>query len=522
VSTLSQAKPVARLLWAVVVVLLVLISARPAAADTYVTITGSGSTWSQVAVDAWRVDVRRNGIVVNYNGNGSTAGRLDFIQGLSDFGVSEIPFQLHPEDGSLPEVSPRPFAYVPIVAGGTSFMYHLTVAGHRVTDLRLSGETVTKIFTGVITRWNDPQITRDYGRALPNEPITPVIRSDGSGTSAQFTLFMSKRYPTLWNAFCVRYAHGRPPCGLYSFYPGFPGSKAQSGSNGVADYVASSYAEGAITYVEYAYALNLGFPVAKVLNSANYYTQPTASNVAVALTKAGINADLTQNLDGVYANADPRTYPLSSYSYMIVPTDTHSPFNADKGKTLSTFINYFLCAGQQKAPALGYSPLPINLVQAGFAQVRRIPGNVGTPDGAQLANCHNPTFIGGKNVLLANAPYPPACDKLGAAPCGTTGTARGGGSGGGGTTGTGTGTTGTGAQGAPKPGQAIDPETGLPVSAAGQANGQDVLATSVGTASKRPDGYSVLATLTVAEILLALTIPAVLSAYLRRRREARP
>ncbi len=67
---------------------------------------------------------------------------------------------------------------------------------------------------------------------------------------------------------------------------------------------------------------------------------------------------------------------MSSYSYMVVPTCTAAPFNTDKGKTLSTFVNYFLCTGQQKADILGYSPLPKNLVEAGFKQVKRIPGAV--------------------------------------------------------------------------------------------------------------------------------------------------
>ena len=78
----------------------------------------------------------------------------------------------------------------------------------------------------------------------------------------------------------------------------------------------------------------------------------------MALTKAKINTDLTQNLESVYTNRDPRAYPMSSYSYMVVPTTTAAPFNTDKGKTLSTFVNYFLCTGQQKADILGYSPLP--------------------------------------------------------------------------------------------------------------------------------------------------------------------
>lgn len=387
-----------------------------ASADEYVPVSGAGSTWSQVAIDAWRRDVRSSGIVVNYAGTGSSDGRAQFRYGTVDFGVSEIPFQVHPTDGSQPEISPRPFVYMPIVAGGTSFMYNLIVGGRRVTDLRLSGETITKIFTGAITNWNDPQIKADYGNQLPDKPIVPVVRSDGSGTSAQFSLYMATQYPDIWNSFCSRIL-GRSPCGMTSNYPQFPGSKAQSGSYGVANYVAASYGVGAITYVEYAYPRQLNFPVVKLLNASGYYVQPTASNVGVALTSATIAPDLTQILTGVYNNPDKRAYPMSSYSYMILPTDITSPMNADKGKTLTTFTNYFLCAGQQKADILGYSPLPINLVQAAFTQTVKVPGAVAAP--SNLASCNNPTFRGGVNTLLQSAPYPPACDSRTSAPCGT-------------------------------------------------------------------------------------------------------
>src|SRR5690349_19692275 len=109
------------------------------AADSYVPISGAGSTWSQVAVDAWRADVRASGVVVNFAGTGSTDGRSQFIQGTVDFANTEIPFQNPPEPGQQAEVPSRDYAYLPIVAGGTSFMYNLTVGGKRVRDLRLSG-----------------------------------------------------------------------------------------------------------------------------------------------------------------------------------------------------------------------------------------------------------------------------------------------------------------------------------------------------------------------------------------------
>ncbi|POH71403.1 phosphate ABC transporter substrate-binding protein PstS [Cryobacterium zongtaii] len=402
----------------------------PAQAASYDPITGTGSTWSQNALDQWRKNVASNyGMTVNYSGVGSSAGRRDFVAGNVDFAVSEIPFQLAPEDGSTPESPTRGYAYMPIVAGGTSFMYNLKINGVRVSNLRLSGEVITKIFTGGITNWNDPAIQADNpGLAMPDKGIVPVVRSDGSGSTAQFSLWMSKQHPALWNAFCA--SVGRTsPCGLTSQYPTFGNAKAQSGSSGVAGYVSQDYGEGAITYVEYSYALESGFPVAKVLNQAGYYVEPTANSVAVALLTAQIDQTpgpnyLTQVLDGVYNSADPRTYALSSYSYMIVPTEVGGVFTAKKGTTLGAFANYMLCEGQQQAADLGYSPLPMNLVLAGFDQIKRIPGADTT--GVDINKCNNPTFKPGdspsSNQLALTAAQPQDCDKVGPNQC-TTGTA---------------------------------------------------------------------------------------------------
>ena len=199
-----------------------------------------------------------------------------------------------------------------------------------------------KIFTGAITNWDDKAITKDYGAQLPNLPITPVIRSDGSGATYFFTRWMAHMFPSEWNAFCQK-AHPHPaihlPCGQTEFYPLFKGAKSENGSNNVATYITASYGNGAIGYDEYAYALNSHYPVVKLLNPAGYYVLPTASNVAVALTKAVINENasspdfLQQNLDSVYTFTDPRSYPLSSYSYLIVPrAGTHQPTNFTPGQ----------------------------------------------------------------------------------------------------------------------------------------------------------------------------------------------
>lgn len=522
------ARPILRVLATAVLGLAALApaSAAPAQAASYFPITGSGSTWSQNALDQWRSNVAKNyAMTVNYTGVGSTSGRRDFIDGTVDFAISEIPFQAKPEDGSAPEKPTHGYAYMPIVAGGTSFMYNLKISGKRVTNLRLSGETITKIFTGAITTWNDKAIQADNpALAMPNKKIVPVIRSDGSGTSAQFTLWMSKQYPSLWTR------------GMTSQFPSFGNAKAQKGSDGVSGYVSQSYGEGAITYVEYSYAKKAGFPVAKVLNKSGYYVEPTAQSVAVALMRAKINTDknssgyLTQILDGVYNSPDRRAYPLSSYSYVIVPTEVAGIFNTNKGNTLGAFMRYVLCEGQQQADTLGYSPLPMNLVIAGSDQIKRIPG--AGNKGIDTNSCNNPTFKAGdspsKNQLALTAPYPAACDKKGTSQC-TTGTAgatqetpvTGKGTGGS-ATGSATGTSsnsGSGASGTEAASTATD-ENGNAVSGVG----------TTGTAASSPftlpdAGMGPAQWLMVASALLlvaAVVVPPLVSQRLKGGSDARP
>ncbi|MGW7523309.1 phosphate ABC transporter substrate-binding protein PstS [Streptomyces sp. NPDC054783] len=536
----------------------------PANAATYVPISGAGSTWSQNALDQWRANVKQYGMTVNYNGTGSSDGRNQFRNGTVDYAVSEIPYGIK-DSGVVDPPPSRHYAYMPIVAGGTSFMYNLTIAGRRVTNLRLSGEVIAKIFTGAVTTWNDPAIKADnpaLAAALPARRIVPVVRSDGSGTTAQFSTWLSKQYGSLWDAYCGR-AGRSTPCGTTSNFPLVPGSGfvAQSGSNGVSGYVAQAGNVGTITYVEYSYAVyTTGFPVAKVLNSAGYYVEPTAKNVAVSLLKARINEDssspgyLTQILDDVYTDQDPRAYPLSSYSYMILPTALESNFNTQKGKTLGAFAYYFLCQGQQHVDDLGYSPLPINLVQAGLNQVRRIPGvDVQSID---IKNCHNPTFSGdGGNTLAETAPYPPACDKKGATQCDTgTGGAKtptnvGGGSGGagaggtsgsggasggatGGATGGGSGGPASGAGGGSSGGTttgagggsaspSVDPDTGQVIGTNGTAagGGSGAYAVPVATSKSIGDGVQQALMVLAGVLLLALTVgPPLINSRLRAKR----
>ncbi|CAB4940750.1 unannotated protein [freshwater metagenome] len=398
-------------------------NATPRAA--YAQIEGSGSTWSEVIVQQWISDVDALGMKVTYNGGGSSQGRKNFAQNVTDFGISEIPYPGVDEFGNADNSDGREFAYLPIVAGGTAFTYQLKIGDELVRNLRLSGETLTRIFTGEITDWSDPAITEDNnGRAFPKLAITPVVRSDGSGTTAQLTTWMDQEYPEVWRPYFGK-------SGYTSYYPKKGRMIAQAGSDQVMNTISGFAGNGMIGYVEYAYPLNKDYPVVKVLNEGGYYVEPTQYNVAVALTQARINEDrssplyLTQILDGVYNSTDPRAYPLSSYSYMIIPTGADDQrMTTAKRQTLGDFMYYSLCEGQAKAGPYGYSPLPLNLVQAGFTQLARLKEADPAVDieNRDATRCNNPTFVAGnlkQNRLAQIAPQPAACDEVGEGPCGT-------------------------------------------------------------------------------------------------------
>jgi len=378
-------------------------------------------------MDAWVGSVSVNGLTVSYSPVGSTTGRTEFKNYTVNYGASEIPYGV--KDGNNFDPPPaRGYAYMPDTAGGTALMYNLMIGTHKVTNLRLSGKAVADIFTGVITKWNDPEIKADNPQLnLPPTTIIPVVRSDGSGSTAEFTKWMDTMFPAKWQAYCSK--TGFNPCTPTSGYPPLPHSAMveQQGDLGVSGYVRQGGANGAIGYTEFSYALTTGFPVAKLLNAAGYYTEPTYGHVAVSLLDAQINTDvssvlyLTQDLSKVYTDTDPRTYELSSYSYMILPTDGSGNFTNAQGYTLAAFGTYVLCQGQTQVDQVGYSALPIDLVQRGYAQLRRIPGNqVPSTSGSFIQNCNNPTFSpNGFNELAKTDPFPPACDKIGRIQCST-------------------------------------------------------------------------------------------------------
>ncbi|HEY3923051.1 MAG TPA: phosphate ABC transporter substrate-binding protein PstS [Acidothermaceae bacterium] len=394
----------------------------PAEATTHSQIVADGSSWAANAVNTWVPSVVPQGLQVVFTSTGSAQGRSDFASSTVDFAVSDIGYQGKDPLTGAADSSTRQYAYLPIVSGGTSFPYHLIVNGKMWTSLRLSGQTLAKIFTNQITNWNDAAITTDNnGVALPSLPIVPIVHSEGSGSTYQFTAYLAQQFPSIWQAF----AGADVPT---EYWPSGKGKQiSESGSDGVVNYLTSSSGNGSIAYDEYSYPLGAGYPAAKVLNSAGYFTLPTQYNVAVALTQAQIDpTTLLQNLQNVYTYNDPRTYPLSSYSYAVIPTSaTDSKENTGKRQTMADFLDYAVCQGQAEIGSVGYSALPINLVEDSFARIALLHTADPAVDVSQAAvtSCNNPTFVANDpsaNHLAQVAPQPLACDKEAAGPCGTT------------------------------------------------------------------------------------------------------
>jgi phosphate ABC transporter phosphate-binding protein len=522
-----------------------LAAAMPAQADaSHALINGSGSGWSANAVNQWIADVQSNGLQVVFTASGSAIGRKDFGYRTNDFAVSDIGFQgVDPVTGDQDTSQGRSFAYLPIVAGGTSFPYQIRVSGQLVRNLRLSGETLAKIFTNQITNWNDPAITKDNnGRRLPSIPIIPVVHSEGSGSTAQFTRYLDTMYPNVWRPYAGA-------SGLTEYYPRKGKMIAQSGSDGVINYVTSAAANGAIGYDEYSYALAKDYPVAKILNKAGYYTLPTQYNVAVALTQAQINKNkkspdyLLQDLNKVYTYGDKRTYPLSSYSYAIIPTASNDKtMTTAKRQTLADYLYYSICQGQREIGPIGYSPLPINLVEASFQQVGMLKKADSKVDLTKrnVSTCDNPTFVAGqpnRNYLAEIAPNPPACDRVGAGPCSgdagtnnqnpdSSGNPSGGGTSNGGTKSGGTNSGGTNSGGTNSGGtknggtggtQAVDPITGQPIGSTDPGTGGSVAAVPTElSAFSQPKLMPILAGLAVLLIVAAIAVPPLLNRRLSK------
>ena len=328
--------------------LLLLVSpAAQAATHKDVTVTGAGATFPLNMIEQWKSDFNKStGVTIAYTGVGSGAGRAQLIAGTVDFAGSDVPAaaaevqQLNDKYGS--------FVYIPEIAGAISVQYN--VPG--ITNLKLTGATLAKIFSGKITTWNDPAIAADNGSAGPNLPIQVFVRSDKSGTSGVFTDYLSKVDAADWTA------------GATQTFPTDKGQIGKAGSDGVANAVKA--ASGGIGYAEHSFAVERQLGEVQVKNGAGEFKGPDTAAVTQAIDAATANPDGTLTLNYTTSNAG--VYPISTVSYFLIPTK----LDTNKGDNLVAFLNYALGGGQGGAEKLGYAPLPEKVRTASLAAVGKI------------------------------------------------------------------------------------------------------------------------------------------------------
>jgi phosphate transport system substrate-binding protein len=318
------------------------IVAAAGAKSTDTTITGAGSTFVAPLVSTWTPAIGHAfGYTVQYSAVGSGAGLAAIAARQVDFGASDAPMSA---TAAGQQCASSGCVQIPWALAGTCVAYNVPGAP---VHLHLDGITISKIFLGQITNWNDPAIGKlNPGANLPDLKITPVFRSDGSGTSYNFTDYLSSVNAEWKNKIGV------------STQPAFPAGVGAKGSGGVAGVVANT--PGGVTYVDTAYALVHHLKFAAVRNAAGHFLYPSLRRVAEAassVTSVPSNNELhIVNPPKKYANA----YPIATFTYVIVPTQT--PHAAE----LRKMIFWALTQGQkpQYTAKLLFVPIPNKVVFA--------------------------------------------------------------------------------------------------------------------------------------------------------------
>jgi phosphate transport system substrate-binding protein len=313
-----------------------------AASSTGGSLKGAGSTFVFPLVSQWQANYKN--AQITYGSVGSGAGIAAITARTVDFGASDAP--LTKDQASACKGCQQ----IPWALSSTSIPYHVPGVSY---GLKLTGTILANIYLGHITKWNASAIKKiNPGVKLPDLKITPVYRSDGSGTSWNFTDYLSRVSPE-WKS----------KVGVGT-QPSFPVGIGGKGSSGLAGVV--SRTDGAIGYVDEAYSLKNGFKVAKVQNRAGRFQLPGLKGIAAAaatihrVPSSGVlsivNPPKSQKL----------AYPICTFTYVIVP------LKSNKSATLKQFISWAITGGQSYAKPLQFYPLPQLVRTADKAFIRKI------------------------------------------------------------------------------------------------------------------------------------------------------
>jgi phosphate transport system substrate-binding protein len=299
----------------------------------------------------WGSTLKGQGLTVNFNPVGSGAGITSLAAATVNFAGSDP--ALKASDKSKMK---GPVLQFPVAAGAITVSYNLTGVK---SGIKLDGPTTSKIFQGTIKTWNDPAIKAlNPGMSLPSTSITVVHRSDSSGTTAGFTTWLSDVDPA-WKSAVGSGKDVKWPTGT--------GAK---GNSGVAAVVHQT--QGAIGYVEQAYAIENGFTYAAIKNSAGSYVLPTIPNTSAAFLGIHIPPDLGIS---TINSPNPGAYPIVSQTFIDAYKDPCKDGGANSGTAgaLKKFLTYAFGSGQQTLGAgsnqLPYAPVPSSLADKDNTQL---------------------------------------------------------------------------------------------------------------------------------------------------------
>ncbi|MQA87844.1 MAG: phosphate ABC transporter substrate-binding protein PstS [Streptosporangiales bacterium] len=307
----------------------------------------SGSSAQANAMSAWTKAYQQacQGTTINYQSVGSGAGREQFLGGQTDFAGSDAALDEEEAAQANSERCDGANAInLPMVTGPIAIAYNLP----GVDELVLDAQTIAGIFSNKIKTWNDPAIAKLNPDAnLPNQQIQAFHRSDESGTTENFTAYLGAAAGNAWTY---------EVADTWSA----PGGQAAKGSEGVSSAVQQN--EGAISYMEYSYAKNLGLGTPKIDTGASEPVELTPETAAKTVETAefvGEGNDLKLEID--YATQQEGAYPIVLVTYEIVCESNNAP---DKVELLKSFLGYTVSEqGQQELDKIGYAPLSEEVAQ---------------------------------------------------------------------------------------------------------------------------------------------------------------
>ncbi len=308
--------------------------------DDSAKILGAGSTFANPLYTRWASDYKSNvasGVEINYQSVGSGAGIQDIQEGTVDFGGTDAPMT----DGDIAKAM-GPIQHIPTAMGAVVITYNLDGL---TAPLKLDGDTLSQIYLGKITKWDDPAIAAlNSGVTLPSSDIVVVHRSDGSGTSFIFTDYLSNVS-----------ADWKDGPGT-SKNPQWPVGLGGQGNEGVTQQVQQN--KNSIGYVEQGYADNNNLPYADVENQSGAFITPSSDSASEAASGVTIPADYRVS---IVNSSNPKAYPIVGFTWIMVYKDQK---DATKGKALVDWLWWAIHDGQSVEASLGYAPLPSDLVKS--------------------------------------------------------------------------------------------------------------------------------------------------------------